>query len=141
MVLFRNEHLVWFIGLCTFFTRYSGPCKIQWRKKLLDFFILKPWKKQERARRLLGCSKNACFVCLNYHPSMLKKNSELSLFSSKSQTFGLGQFISTHFGTVSPLSMFSYNQPLFLQKNKPLYPHSRYFFAIGIWIWISAAKN
>ena len=26
------------------------------------------------------------------------------------------QFISTHFGTVSPLSMFSINQPLFLQK-------------------------
>ena len=27
-----------------------------------------------------------------------------------------GQFISTHFGTVSPLSMFFINQPLFLQK-------------------------
>ena len=26
------------------------------------------------------------------------------------------QFISTHFGTVSPLSMFSINQPLILQK-------------------------
>jgi hypothetical protein len=26
------------------------------------------------------------------------------------------QFTSTHFGTVSPLSMFSVNQPLFLQK-------------------------
>ena len=26
------------------------------------------------------------------------------------------QFIGTHFGTVSPLSMFSINQPLFLQK-------------------------
>jgi hypothetical protein len=50
----------------------------------------------------------------------------------KSRTFGLeltnwadkfwgiwgifDQFISTHFGTVSPLSMFSINQPLFLQK-------------------------
>ena len=49
----------------------------------------------------------------------------------KSQTFGLGQtiwtdifwgiwgtfgrFISTDFGTLSPLSMFSINQPLFLQ--------------------------
>jgi hypothetical protein len=29
------------------------------------------------------------------------------------------QFISTHFGTVSPLSMFSINQPLFLLKTKP----------------------
>ena len=52
-------------------------------------------------------------------------------FASKSQTFGLGrtiwadkfwviwgifgQFISTYF-TVSPLSMFFINQPLFLQK-------------------------
>jgi hypothetical protein len=27
------------------------------------------------------------------------------------------QFISTRFGTVSPLSMFSINQPLFLEKN------------------------
>jgi hypothetical protein len=53
-------------------------------------------------------------------------------FSSKSQIFGLGQtiwadkfwniwgvfgqFISIHFGTVSPLSIFLINQPLFLQK-------------------------
>ena len=33
-----------------------------------------------------------------------------------------GQFISTHFGTVSPLSMFSIIQPLFLQK-KSFYIH------------------
>ena len=48
-----------------------------------------------------------------------------------------GWFISTHFGTVSPLSMFSINQPLFLQT--PLYPNSKHLFGIGIWIW--AAKN
>ena len=30
-----------------------------------------------------------------------------------------GQFTSTHFDTVSPLSMFSINQALFLQKTKP----------------------
>ena len=30
-----------------------------------------------------------------------------------------GRTISTHFGTVSPLSMFSIIQPLFLQKTKP----------------------
>ena len=76
-------------------------------------------------------------------------------FFWKSQTFGLGQtnwakkfggiwgifsrIISTHFGTVSPLSMFSTNQPLFLQKTKPLYPNPKYLFGIGIWIW--AAKN
>jgi hypothetical protein len=69
-------------------------------------------------------------------------------FSLKSRTFGLGQTnwankltgiwgifgqtISTHFGTVSPLSMFSIIQPLFLQKTKPLYPHPKYLFGIGI---------
>ena len=42
------------------------------------------------------------------------------------------QFISTHFGTVSPLSMFSINQQLFLQKIKHLYPHIKYLFGIGI---------
>ena len=72
-----------------------------------------------------------------------------SLFSSKSQNFGLGQtiwtdkfwgiwvifgrFISTHFGTVSK----RLTQSLFLQKTKPLYPNPKYLF--GIWIW--AAKN
>ena len=47
--------------------------------------------------------------------------------------------ISTHFGTVSPLFMFSIIQPLFLQKNKSLYSHPRYLFEIEILIW--AAKN
>ena len=32
-----------------------------------------------------------------------------------------GRTISTHFGTVSPLSMFSIIQLLFLQKTKPLF--------------------
>ena len=79
---------------------------------------------------------------------------EQSLFSSKSQAFGLGQtiwedkfwgilvifgqFISTQFGTVSPLFMFSINQ-YFYKKNKPLYPNPKYLFRIGI--WILAAKN
>ena len=65
----------------------------------------------------------------------------------KSQTFGLGQtnwaenfggiwgifgrFISTHFGTVGSLSMFSINQPLFLQKTKPLYPNPPKKFGSG----------
>ena len=77
------------------------------------------------------------------------------LFFQKSRTFGLeqtfwteifwgiwgifGQNISTHFGTVSSLSMFSIIQPLFLQKTKPLYPTPKYLFGSGIWIW--AAKN
>ena len=42
-----------------------------------------------------------------------------------------GRFISTHFGTVSPLSMFSFNQPLVLQKTKHLYPNPKYLFEIG----------
>ena len=44
-----------------------------------------------------------------------------------------------HYGTVSPMSMFSINQPLFLQNTKPLYPNPKYLFGIGIWNW--AAKN
>ena len=31
--------------------------------------------------------------------------------------------------------MFSIIQPLFLQKNKPLYPNSKYLFGIRIQIW------
>ena len=38
---------------------------------------------------------------------------------------------STHFGTVSPLSMFSIIQPLFLQKTKTLYPHPKHLFGMG----------
>ena len=37
-----------------------------------------------------------------------------------------GRTISTHFGTVSPLSMFSIIQSLFLKKAKLLYPHPKY---------------
>ena len=50
------------------------------------------------------------------------------------EAFGVfySQFISTHFGTVSPVSMFSINQPLFLQKTKHLYSNIKYLFGIGI---------
>ena len=42
-----------------------------------------------------------------------------------------GRTISTHFGTVSPLSIFSISQPLFLQKSKLLYyTHSKYLLGI-----------
>ena len=43
-----------------------------------------------------------------------------------------GQIISTHFGTMSLMSMFSIIQPSFLQKTKPLYPYPNYLFGIGI---------
>ena len=46
-----------------------------------------------------------------------------------------GQTISTHFGTVSPLSKFFIIKPLFLQKTKPLYPDPKYLYGIGIGIW------
>ena len=68
-------------------------------------------------------------------------------FFQKSWTFGLGQTfwaetfwgvcdifgqtLSTRFGTVSSLSMFSINQPLFLQKNYAVIPKSQIF----IWDW------
>ena len=44
-------------------------------------------------------------------------------------------FISTDFCTASPLSMFSINQSLFLQKTKPLNLNLKYLSGIGIWIW------
>ena len=50
-----------------------------------------------------------------------------------------GQTISTHFGTVNSMSMFSIIQPLFLQKTKPLHPDFKHLFWIMIWIW--SAKN
>ena len=75
-----------------------------------------------------------------------KSTVQWSLFSLKSRTFRLGQTnwadkfwgiwgifgktISTHFGTVSPLAMFSIIQPLFLQKNKPLYPHPNKYLGL-----------
>ena len=70
-----------------------------------------------------------------------------AFFLSKSQTFGIGQtiwadkfwgiwsilnqFIITHFGIVNPLSIFFINQPLFLQKTKPLYPNPKYLLGLG----------
>ena len=39
---------------------------------------------------------------------------------------------SPHFGTVSPLSMFSIYQPVFLQKIKPLYPNPKYYLGLGL---------
>ena len=86
-------------------------------------------------------SKLKCYNCFDvmfsflYHLKHgLATDTQWSLFSLKSQTFGLGQtiwanksggiwgifgrrLISTHFGTVNPLSMFSINQPIFLKKN------------------------
>ena len=55
-----------------------------------------------------------------------------AFFHQNSKLLGLGrQFISTHFGTVRPFSMFSINQPVFLQKTKPFISTSQLF----IWDW------
>jgi hypothetical protein len=43
----------------------------------------------------------------------------------------LAKTISTHFGTVSPLSMFSIIQLLLLQKTMPLYLHPKHFLGLG----------
>jgi hypothetical protein len=80
-----------------------------------------------------------------------------SIFSSKSQTFGLGQiiwadkfwgilgifgqFISTHFGTVGPLSMFSINQPLFLQKTKLYIQIPNIYLELGFEFWLQRIRD
>ena len=59
----------------------------------------------------------------------------------------LGRYILGHLGYFRSiyqhpfwyLSMFSINQPFFLQKTKLLYPNTKYLFGIRIWIW--AANN
>ena len=84
--------------------------------------------------------KKPCYSNSMHYPQGLRTANE-ALFFSKSKTIGLGQtiwadkfwgifgrFIS--FGTVSPFSMFSINQPLFLQKTKPLYPNPKHLFGI-----------
>ena len=106
-------------------------------------------------------------LIFNFFQNIIKPNSDFcffwlklrtpneAFFPLKFRTFGLeqtnwadkfwgilgifGQAISTHFGTVRPLSIFSITLPLFLQKPKPLYPHPKYLFEIWIWIWV--AKN
>ena len=54
-------------------------------------------------------------------------------FHPNPKLLGLGrQFRQINFGTFGVLSIFSINQPLFLQKTKPLYPNSKYLFGIAI---------
>ena len=44
----------------------------------------------------------------------------------------LGQTISTHFGKVSPLSMFFIIQPLFQQKNEAFKAHSKWDWDLNL---------
>ena len=49
---------------------------------------------------------------------------------------GDSEAVSTYFGTMCPLSMFSTIHPLFLQKTKPLYPHPNSQIYIGLFKYI-----
>ena len=58
---------------------------------------------------------------------------EQTLWAEFGDIWGIfGQTISTHFGTLISLSLFSIIQPLFLQKTKPLYPTPKYLFGSGV---------
>ena len=98
------------------------------------YVTVESWSKTDRVFRQIEPSKD-----LALHARTM--DAQWSLLLSKSQTFGLGQtiladkfrgiwgifgrLINTCFVTSSPLFMFSINQPLFLQKTKPLYLHSK----------------
>ena len=111
---------------CSSRSSFFAKCTKKVREKWLETLIM-------------NCIKRSRIFSTHNHG--LRTYAQWSLVSLKFQTFGLGQTnwciwgifgrtISTHFGTVSPLSMFSIIQPLFLQKTKPLYPHPN-----GIWIF------
>ena len=87
-------------------------------------------------KKCLGLSQGLFFlwkVCTNTRTTDTQKKlfSKIPKLLVLGRHFGLKIFwgiwgifdrtISTHFGTVSSLSMFSIIQPLFLQKTKPLY--------------------
>ena len=67
-------------------------------------------------------------------------------FLKNHKVLGLGRQIGQinllrYFGSVSPLSMFFNIQPLFLQKTKPLYPHSKYLFGIGTYLNLNLGRK
>ena len=114
--------------------------------------ICRLWSASKKNR--MDGRKTFLFILANYHEHGLRTHNEAffhwnpellglcrQIVQINSVVFGgiFGQTFSTYFGTVSPLSMFSIIQPIFLQKTTPLYPHPKYLFGIGIWIW--AAKN
>ena len=96
------------------------------------------WSLLKLARFYKNCIIYANFSAILLHFSHGLRTLDEANFQLKSQTFGFGQtnwtdkfwsiwgifaarFISTHFGTVIPLSMFFINQPFFLQKKLSLY--------------------
>ena len=120
----------WFHQPCCYNLEKTVNCKVGWiiwlRKVLaISFFFLFLQFLQFPVYALSGA-----------------QTTDGSLFSSKSQTFGLGKTIWAdrfwciwvifgHFGAVSPLPLFSINQILFLRKTKPLYPNTKYLLELG----------
>ena len=126
------------------------------KKKLL---ILNGWKFRICGFKIRDLIWWACY-CTNETFRLLTfglvhglRTPNEALFSSKSQTFWFGQINFRAFEVILaglsaptlvlllvPSPYFPlFNQPLFLQKTKPLYPNPTYLFGIGSWIW--AAKN
>ena len=92
-------------------------------------FLAPSWVFSAWHPQFLALLRNTWLLCSIFACNAARTtDAQWSLFSSKSQTLGLGQtnwadkflglwgifgqFISIHFGAMSPLSMFSINQPL-----------------------------
>ena len=109
------------------------------------------WPCFYRLRILLGATINALIWSDSTNFIVIATNYGRPMkFSLKSRTFvflaladELGRYILGHmgyfrlnyqhplyFGTVNPLFMFTLIQPIFLQKTKPLLPHSKYLYGI-----------
>ena len=112
-----------FCNITLFWANIADQSSLQWQQ--LTSFDNSSWAK--------NCGKNCVeIVCFTDYGRPIKpffiETFGLGLTIWADKYWGIwrifGQFISTHFGTVSPLSMLSINQPLFLQKKtKPLYPN------------------
>ena len=112
------------------FSRHGLIFWLEYWDSFTNIFFSIKWKKIAK-KQLAWFAKSETW--LHYDHGLRSPNE--AFFLLKSRTFGLGQTnwankflgiwgifgqtISTHFGTVSPLSMVSIIQPLFLQKTKP----------------------
>ena len=131
------------------FLTLSLKILISWFLKPLRHLLMKDiYKKRFSNVRFFGKNK-PCTNCGGWNGTTTEYGHPERAFFRKPQTFGLGQtnwaenfggiwgifgrFIGTHFGTVSPLFMFSIYQPLFrlpifLHKTKPFF---FFFFEFG----------
>ena len=73
------------------------------------------------------------FAFMYVHSTYFRYCTRSKLRTTDPEFLDLGrQIISTHFGTVSPLSMCSNIQPLFLQKTWPFYPHPKWNWDLNL---------